>query len=134
MKSALFVFCAVVILGVAFSVSAHPPSTTKVTFDLDSHMLTVMVEHGTRDAAKHYVDKIEVELNGDKVIEQKFNSQLDTKIQKAVYILADAKIGDEIKVAAHCNIAGKQKASIKVEKPATPEKPNKETKEAKDSE
>lgn len=130
MKSGVLVIAAVAFLGIAASVGAHPPTTTDVTFDLESHMLTVMVEHGTRDAATHYINKIEVDLNGDKVIEQKFSAQLDAKIQKAVYMLADAKVGDEIKVTASCNISGRQKASIKVEKPAEPEKTDKEAKDS----
>jgi desulfoferrodoxin (superoxide reductase-like protein) len=112
---------AMLILGSAASVSAHPPDAVDAAFDLESHVLTVEVEHGTRDAAKHYIDKIEVELNGDKIIEQKFGAQIDGHLQRAIYMIADAAIDDEIKVTAHCNISGKKRASIKIKRPPEPE-------------
>jgi desulfoferrodoxin (superoxide reductase-like protein) len=120
MKSIALILAALVLFGTTGYVSAHPPSATAISFDLESHTLTVTVDHAVKDASKHYVDKIVVELNGDTIIEQKFAAQLDGRIQEAFYLIADAEVGDEITVTAQCNVAGKKKASVKVAKPPKP--------------
>ena len=129
MKPIALILAALVVFGTMGYVSAHPPSAPDISFDLQSHTLTVTVNHAVKDASKHYIDKIEVELNGDKIIEQKFAAQLDGRTQKAFYLVADAEVGDEIKVTAECNIAGKKKASIKVEQPPKPKDTDKDSPE-----
>lgn len=95
---------------------AHPAKDVKIEFDHDSKMLTVTAFHDTKDATKHFISGVDVEINGEKMIEQKFRSQLDAQAQKAHYWVNDAKVGDEITVTATCNIAGKKKVSLKIEK------------------
>ena len=60
------------------------------------------------------MDRIVVELNGERMIEQKFRSQSDSTIQLVEYNIIDAKAGDEITVIARCNISGQKKAQITV--------------------
>jgi desulfoferrodoxin (superoxide reductase-like protein) len=129
MRLVTVILAALVVFGTAGYVSAHPPSATDIGFDLESHTLTVTVDHAVRDASKHYVDKIEVKLNGDKIIEQKFAAQVDGRIQEAFYLVADADVGDEIEVTAECNIAGKKTTAIKVEKPPKPKETEKDSPE-----
>lgn len=109
------------VLAMVLSVSAasaHPPKDVTIEFDQGSKMLMVTAIHDTKDVAKHFVGVIAVEINGEKLIEQKFKSQLDATAQKAHYWINDAKIGDEIAVTATCSIAGKKKVSLKIEKTA----------------
>jgi hypothetical protein len=47
-----------------------------------------------------------VEINGEKMIEQKFRSQIDCKVQRVKYIIIDVQTGDEIDVGEGCNISG----------------------------
>jgi hypothetical protein len=115
------------------TILAHPPGTITVKYDLSLQLLTVEVQHPVRDAAKHFVDKIEVSLNGKKVIEQKFMSQIDGKVQTGFYKLIDAEIGDTIEVVAGCNIAGKSKGTLEVTKPE-PIKDEQGTKDLKEPE
>jgi hypothetical protein len=56
-----------------------------------------------------------VKLNGEEVIEQKFRSQADSHVQRAEYVIIDARLGDEIEVIAGCNISGRKKGSLIVE-------------------
>jgi ribosomal protein S17 len=106
------------VLFLAGTVSAHPPKEVKIEFDPDAKMMTVIAYHDTKDPSKHYLRVLEVELNGDKMIEQKFKSQPDAETQKAHYWLNDAKIGDTITVIATCSIAGKKTTVLKIEKKA----------------
>ena len=104
------------VTAIATSGFGHPPGAVTARFDTDEHLLIVTVMHGVKDAAKHYIDEIEVDLNGKKMIEQRFNRQTGMEMQDAVYRIVDAKVGDKIKVTAGCNISGKKSVEITVEK------------------
>ena len=98
--------------GSAFS---HPPSGIELEFDITEHELEIIAYHTVKDSLKHYVNRIVVKLNGEEVIEQKFWSQADSQVQRAEYVIIDARLGDEIEVIAGCNISGRKKGSLVVE-------------------
>jgi hypothetical protein len=104
-----------IIFGVQTQAWGHPPGEMQVEFNIKEHALRVRAQHIVSDSSRHYVDRIVVELNEEKIIEQKFKSQSDSMIQSVDYTIIDAKVGDEIVVTARCNIAGQQKARIVVE-------------------
>jgi hypothetical protein len=117
MKSATVLVGVLAVCLFAGAAAAHPPKDVSLEFDPDNHMLTVTATHDTRDVTKHYVGTIQVSLNGDKIIEQKFKSQLTPDIQVTHYFIYDAKMGDELSVTALCSIAGKKTVTLKIEKP-----------------
>jgi desulfoferrodoxin (superoxide reductase-like protein) len=104
------------VLAMAGCAVAHGPKEVSIEFDPDEQLLTVVVDHGVKDAAEHYIKGIDVELNGEKIIEQSFKSQVDMGAQQAVYRVIDAGYGDELTVTAHCNLWGKKSQKIKIEK------------------
>ena len=106
----------IALTALATSGFGHPPSAVTARFDTDEHLLTITVMHDVRDAAKHYIDQIEVEHNGKKIIEQRFKQQIDLNTQEALYRIIDARVGDKIKVTARCSISGKKSVEIPVEK------------------
>ena len=122
MKYAGMLLVVLAVTGIAASGFGHPPSAVTARFDTDESLLTVKVMHGVRDAAKHFVDEIEVEINGKKMIEQKFEGQTDLGVQEVVYKVIDAKVGDKIKITAGCNISGKKSVEITVKKTVEEEK------------
>jgi hypothetical protein len=81
---AAFLAC-VVVFGSATPGFGHPPKELGAKFDVERHLLTIVVAHDVEDASKHYVNEIEVELNGKKMIEQKFKSQMDRRVQEVTY-------------------------------------------------
>ncbi len=95
--------------------SGHPPDRIELVFNTTENVLQVTVHHNVKDLGKHYVDQIVVELDGEKIIEQKCKSQSDSKFQMVEYRIIDAEPGDEILVTAGCNISGRKKAKITVE-------------------
>jgi desulfoferrodoxin (superoxide reductase-like protein) len=125
--------CLMLVVLSGSTVLAHPPGSITLKYDLPLQLLTIEVQHPVKDAGKHFVDKVEVSLNGKKVIEQKFMSQTDGKVQTVFYKLIDAKVGDTIEVAAGCNIAGNSKGTLEVTKPK-PVKEGEKTEEMKEAE
>jgi hypothetical protein len=87
---------------------AHAPSDITLDFDNETNILRVTVLHPVGKVAEHFVDRIVVELNNEKLIEQKFIIQSSDGTQEACYIIPGIKIGDEIKVTGYCNISGKK--------------------------
>jgi desulfoferrodoxin (superoxide reductase-like protein) len=122
MKGLLTLIAIVGVLSMGGSAFGHAPKSIEAGFDTEAHLLNVVVSHDTKDAAKHFVDKIEIKLNGKKIVEQQFASQQDKAAQEAVYRVIDAAVGDEIEIVAGCNISGKKKATITVEKAKRPKK------------
>jgi hypothetical protein len=112
MKYSAISLALVLLLSLAASGFGHPPAKVSVEFDIADHLLRIVVAHNVADASKHYVDEIKVELNGRKIIEQKFKSQIDKGIQEASYRVIDARVGDKISVISGCSISGKKKAEI----------------------
>ncbi len=117
MKVSAVVVCVLAVFLFASAVMAHPPKDVKVEFNPDNHMLMVMATHDTKDPTKHFVGDIEVAVNGEKLIDQKFKSQPTADMQMGHYLINDAKIGDTLTVTAACNIAGKKTVTVKIEKP-----------------
>ena len=122
MKRLVTVFAILGILSFAGSAAAHAPKGIEADFDIEENLLRLVVSHDTKDASKHFVDKIEVKLNGEKIIEQEFASQQDKAVQEVIYRIIDAGVGDKIEIVAGCNISGKKKATLTVEKPKPPKK------------
>lgn len=95
--------------------AGHPASAVELKFDMKEKMLTVTAKHEVGDLSKHYIENMEILLNGKKAVTQIFMSQFDGKEQKAVYKIVDAQKGSEITVNAECNKGGKKENKIKVE-------------------
>lgn len=105
-RSAVFV-AAVLFTGLA---AAHPPSGIDLEFDASQRMLTVRITHPTRDAAKHFIDRVILERNDAPAAEQVITFQADDEVVRLCYIIPDAEPGDTLAVTAHCNVFGKKKA------------------------
>ena len=99
-------------LGLSGEASGHSPNDLELAFDWDTHILSVHVDHRVKDAGKHYVDKITVAVNGRKVVEQTFRSQVDRSHQDAVFKIIDVEPGDAVKVTAGCSISGKKSRTL----------------------
>ena len=104
-----------VLLLFTFSiVIAHPASKIKLDFDTETKLLDIRFDHKVADPEKHFIYKIEIELNGKDVIEQNLSLQ-DTKTGGSlVYKLADAIAGDKIKVMLRCNKSGNKSKTLTI--------------------
>ena len=82
---------------------AHPPS--KIEIKQTKSMINVTVKHSVGASHKHYIDRIEVMVNGKKVVTQRFLMQTGN-VQIAAYNIPSLKKGDKVMVKAYCNKSG----------------------------
>jgi predicted metallo-beta-lactamase superfamily hydrolase len=99
---------------------AHPADSLLMNIDSNG-LLTIQIHHPVKDQAKHYINKVIVELNGKEIIQQSFKSQTDKTIQELVYKIIDAKENDKITVTTYCNITGKKKETLTLTRAEEPE-------------
>ncbi len=93
---------------------SHPPESIIAEYDTTTKILQVTVNHLVKNPANHYINKIEIELNREQIIEQKNKKQVDNSFQQYTYTITDAEIDDTLKVTAYCNISGKKSVSIQI--------------------
>jgi hypothetical protein len=89
-------------------VLANPPSNIIASYDNATHFLTIQVMHATFAPAYHYIKQVIVNQNGEKLLEQNFNSQLNKKEQDVIFITPDLKPGVSIEVTGKCSLFGEK--------------------------
>ena len=110
-KIIMFLILSFFVSSVAY---AHPPSDIKITYDPKTKILTAFIMHNVSDVKKHYINKVDVGLNGRDIISQSISQQDNNISQKVSYLIPDAKEGDTLSVEGHCSISGKLAKEIKV--------------------
>ena len=109
----------VVLIGIfLFSATAyaHPPQDITITFDVKTGMLTAVIMHNVSNPAAHFIEEVDVSINGHEIIKQKISRQNNNVSQSVAYFIPDARIGDVISVEGYCSISGKLMKEIKVGK------------------
>jgi hypothetical protein len=112
MKRVALIAIALVFCAMGTAAYAHPPSDIQITFDPGTRMLRAVILHNTSNPLKHYINKVDVGLNGQEVIEQKISRQDNNDSQTVSYFIPDAKNGDVLSVEGYCSISGKLKKEI----------------------
>ena len=102
-----FVLC----FAITLMAYAHPPSD--ISANIKGRHLFVDIQHSVSNDKAHYIVKVEVFVNGKKVITQLFSSQ-EGNLQKPEYYIPGLKKGDTVRVVAYCNLGGKKSTEIRV--------------------
>jgi len=100
-------------LSIQFSY-AHPPSSIEASFDASTKMLSAVISHQVNNPTKHFIKEVEIELNGEEIIEREFKKQDDNAIQSINFEIPDASPGDLITIEAYCSISGKLTKKLSV--------------------
>ena len=116
MKKSIKIF--IVLFLTVFSLSfilnsisfAHSPERIELKFM--NSFLKIKVYHNVGNTKTHYVEYINVYINGRWVAKQRFFSQQYDKYQEATFNLPDLKAKDVLLVIAHCNRKGRIDKSI----------------------
>lgn len=94
---------------------AHSASKVTASFDKETKLLTVQYEHKVRDAMDHFIQEVDIEINGKEIISQLISYQETNTGGELIYRLPDFKIGDEIKIITECNKSGKKSGQLTIE-------------------
>jgi len=112
MKRIILFLAIFVFLAVVPKVYAHPPSDIKITFDPNSKILSAVIVHNTSNPFNHYINKVDVGLNGKEIIAHVISREDNNETQTVSYLIPDVKNGDLLSVEGYCSISGKLKKEI----------------------
>jgi len=110
-KMTVFLILSFFICSVAY---AHPPSDIKITYDSGTKILKAVIMHNVSDVKKHFINKIDISLNGKEIISHSISRQDNNVSQTVSYMIPDAKSGDALSVEGHCSLSGSLTKEIKV--------------------
>jgi len=112
MKKIIFVLCGFLIMSqLAF---AHPPSDIKIDFDPKTKLLSAVITHPVSNPKSHYIQKVDIGLNGKEIKTMTFKEQDANLEQVIAQPVPEAKPGDVLGVEGYCNQSGKLEKEIKV--------------------
>ncbi len=109
------IIAALVFLFCASLTSAHGPDSIRIETDIAKSKLKVYVSHKVKDAAQHFIYKIELKVNGKKAISQDAVTQTGMTEQAVIYVIPGLKAGDKIEIYAECNKGGDMKKTFTAE-------------------
>ena len=109
----LFLILSIFLIAVS-SAYAHPPSDIKITFDSKTKMLKAVIMHNTSNPLNHYINKVDIGLNGKGIIEHAISREDNNESQTVSYLIPDVRDGDVLSVEGYCSISGKLKKEITV--------------------
>lgn len=93
-------------------VSAHPPQSVTLSYDLETKVLAVTVTH-KRFSGSHYINKVEIKKNNASVASHSYTNQPSETFTYTYQI--DAVIGDVIEVKVTCSKFGSTSEKITVD-------------------
>jgi len=105
---------AILFLFIATIAYAHPPSDIIITYDAANRILHAVIIHNVSNPANHYINKVDIGINGKEVIEHVISKQDNNTSQTVSYLIPDVKAGDKLSVEAYCSISGKLEKEIQV--------------------
>ena len=96
---------------------SHAPSKVEIKYDAANNAINVYVKHSLKtspikDPTKHYVESIELKVNGKLITTNTFTKQETIDGQSTVFNNVDLKKGDKVSVKAECSIIGSKTSKI----------------------
>jgi len=98
----------------AVAAFGHPPSEIKLNYDATSRTLQATVLHDTKKTDEHFIEIIQVRINGKDMVKQSFLKQTDSQKRTVLFLLEDVKTNDQISVTGVCNVFGKKTETLKL--------------------
>lgn len=97
------------------SAYAHPPREITVSFDAETSTVHAVIVHRVSNPASHYIEKVDIGINGEEIAELTFEEQETSREQTISYELPHVTSGDTISVEGYCNLSGKREEELTVE-------------------
>lgn len=97
---------------ISFAVLADPAKNVILSYNSKTGEISITANHKVKDPKDHYIDRIEIYVDGVQVKKLTYTQQTDAEKHHVVVKLENVKIGSEIKVTTNCNKSGKKSATI----------------------
>ena len=95
------------------STNAHSPSSVSLQYAEDTNTLTVTISHSVSDPNTHYIENVQINVNGTEVLSEDYTSQ-PTNNQFVREYTIEAGAGATISATATCNLGGTSSDSLTV--------------------
>ena len=102
------------LLVISITAESHPPSNLNLEYTGEDGTLTVKIGHRVGNPSRHYVEKISIFKNGNRLLEKDYSEQPSREGGEYEYTI-DVKTGDRIEVKGTCNRFGDISRSIVIE-------------------
>lgn len=109
----LIVLLALIALA-SIPVQAHAPSEVALSYDQENQTLNVTTVHKVSSPAGHYVARVEIFKNDQKILSHDYTSQPSASGPFTYSYAVNASSGDVLKAKAFCSIAGSKSGELKV--------------------
>jgi len=104
----------VVLALLSIPVQAHAPSEVALSYDQENQTLNVTTVHKVSSPAGHYVVRVEIFKNDQKIVSRDYTSQPSASDPFTYSYAVNASSGDVLKAKAFCSIAGSRSGELKV--------------------
>lgn len=111
----IFIALLAAVLFLALPAYAHPPQDITITYDPATKEVSAVITHRVSNPATHFIEKVDVSVNGKEIIERKISRQDNNVDQTVRYLIPDVKPGDTVSVEGYCNLSGKLTKEIKID-------------------
>ena len=95
-------------------VQAHPPSEVRLSYDQENQTLNVAVLHKVSSPSSHYVARVDIFKNDEKILSSDYRSQPSASDPFTYSYAVNATSGDVLKATAFCSIAGSKSGELTV--------------------
>jgi desulfoferrodoxin (superoxide reductase-like protein) len=103
----------VLAFGLAF-VKADPAKKVMLSFDKSTNKLKIVAEHPVKNVNDHYIDLINISVDGKDVKEIKLKKQSSPENETLEIVLPEIKQGSKVEVKTRCNQFGKKSGKLEV--------------------
>ena len=114
-KKILFMVLVVGFIAWTTGALAHPPSEIMISHDPEAEELMIEVTHSSGNPDDHYIERVEISINGDLAIVEVPAVENDPMLTVDVFDL-ELEDGDLVSVKAFCSRAGDLAREIMIER------------------
>ncbi len=111
----IFIFFIGILLSTIVVMVAHPPSNMELSYDNETQILEVFVEHNVGNTSNHYVENLTVTHNDREILVHHLTEQENEDGVTFKYRLPNAEQGMVIKVTAECSRVGSISEEINID-------------------
>ncbi|NLW19334.1 MAG: hypothetical protein GXY81_06565 [Candidatus Cloacimonetes bacterium] len=105
MKNTLIILA---LLAIACGLFAHPADEIYASYKAASQTLEISFDHKVKDSKEHYIDHVEISLNGKTIITQTARTQNDNTGGSFIYKIPNLQKNDKLEITLTCNKGGKK--------------------------